>query len=334
MTLHQFHIFIAIAKHKNLTRASQELRISQPGVSQQMRLLQQEYGAQLYKRTAKGVELTNTGKRFFTAISPILEQVTSLKTCSGHSVTAPEPERLVVGGTDSTSTYLVPSFLSRFKKANPGVEIECRSNHGNEIERLVLKHNIDIAITTRMPDSRRIMAEPFRRERLVALVSRHHHLAKAVSITLRDLERTPFLIRASGGSDGTTVTGLKSLGLDNGINIIIGMRFESCSAIREAIHRNLGIGIVYEDAVRYDLRRGDFKTINIPGLNLEGQSYIVYSNDKPLSKIATDFLNLLRSSKSKNQTNEHHPSSEVNPQLSARTVRQIRGDKESGGFSG
>ena len=334
MTLHQFTIFTVIAKHKNLTRASEELHITQPCVSQQMRLLQEEYGAQLYKRTAKGIELTDAGERFLIAIRSILHQVKCLKTSSTQPTPANEPERLVVGGTHSTSTYLVPSFLSRFKRANPRIEIDLRTNHGNEIERLVLKHNVEIGVTTEAPKSLRIVAEPFRRVRLIPVVSRHHHLAKAPIITLHDLERTPFLIRASAISNGTTATHLKSLGLNNGINISVAMRFESSPAIKEAIHRNLGIGIVYEDVVRYDLRRGDFKVIDIPGLKLERQSYIIYPADKPLSKAATDFLNLLRSSKSKKQMNEHPPSSEHNPQVCVRTVRQIRGDKESGGFSG
>lgn len=324
MTLHQFTIFAAIARHKNLTRAAEELHITQPCISQQMRLLQEEYGGQLYKRTAKGVELTDAGERFLTAIRPILDQVEGLKTTSADSTLAKEPERLVVGGTHSTSTYLVPSFLSRFKRANPRIEIDLRTNHGNEIERLVLKHNVDIAVTTEAPKSPRIVAEPFRRVRLIPVVSRHHHLAKGRSISVRDLARTSFLIRASARSNGTTAARLKSLGLDNGIKITVAMRFESAPAIKEAIHRNLGIGIVYEDVVRYDLRRGDFKVIDIPGLELERQSYIIYPSDKPLSKAATDFLNLLRSSQSKKQMNEHHPFSEHNPQLSARTVRQIQ----------
>ena len=67
------------------------------------------------------------------------------------------------------------------------------------------------------------------------------------------------------------------MGSENGIKINISMRFESSPAIKEAIYRNLGIGIIYEVVVRYDLRRGDFKVIDIPGLKIEGQSYIVYS---------------------------------------------------------
>lgn len=297
MTLHQFAIFAAIAKHGNVTKASEELHITQPGVSQQMRLLQEEYGTQLYQRTAKGITLTQAGERFLTNIKPILDQVTRLKTSAVQSTGSSSngPERLVVGGTHSTSAYLVPAFLSLFRKANPAVEIECRTNHGNEIERLISKHDIEIALTTRTPNSQQVAAEPFRRERFVTVVSRHHRLASATSISLRDLQRIPFLVRSSGHADGTTVKRLKSFGREHGININIAMRFESSNAIKEAIYRNVGIGIIYEHVIRYELRFGLFKVITIPGLSLAGQSYIIYPADEPLSKPATGFLNLLRS---------------------------------------
>ena len=177
------------------------------------------------------------------------------------------------------------------------------------------------------------MAEPFRRKRLVTVISRHHRLARAQSISLHDLERTPFLIRASGTSDSTTATRLKYLGHENGINITIGMRFESPLAIKEAIHRNLGIGIVYEDVVRYDVRHGDFKIIDIPWLRLQRQSYIIYLNDKPLSKTATDFLGLLRRSKFEKGINQNHLSEQRTPPILRTSVPQLRGERRSKGFS-
>jgi DNA-binding transcriptional LysR family regulator len=334
VTFHQFKIFIAVARHKNLTRASEELHITQPCISQQMRLLQEEYGSKLYERTAKGVELTEAGERFLTAVKPILDQVKSLKTSSAQYTPANEPERLVVGGTHSTSTYLVPSFLSHFKKINRRVEIDFRTNNGPEIERLILKQKIEIAITTRMPNSPRIMAEPLRRERLVPVISRHHRLARAQTISLRDLERTPFLIRASGTLDGTTATRLKYLADENGINITIAIRFESAPAIKEAIHRNLGIGIVHEDVVRYDVRHGDFKIIDIPWLKVEKQSYIIYLNDRALSKTATVFLELLRRrSQFKKDINQDHLCMQHTPANFATSVPQLQREMQSGGFS-
>jgi DNA-binding transcriptional LysR family regulator len=300
VTLHQFTIFAAIAKHGSLTRASQELHITQSSVSQQMRLLQEEYRARLYNRVARGVELTNAGRNFLTAILPILEQVSRLTTSSGKAVT-PDADLLVVGATYSASTILLPSLLSRFKKSHPGIQIDFRSNNGAEIERLLLKEKIEIAVTTRLPSSRRIMAEPFRRERLVLVVSRSHPLARAREIALHDIECTPLLVRSSGGRDGATVKRLKSLLEEKGIKVTIGMRFESPSAIKEAIQRKMGIGVLYEEVVRYNLERHQFKEIKIRGLKLEVQSCILYLKEKPLSKAADEFLKLLRSSAGKRQ---------------------------------
>jgi DNA-binding transcriptional LysR family regulator len=77
------------------------------------------------------------------------------------------------------------------------------------------------------------------------------------------------------------------------------MRFESPTAMKEAIQRNMGIGLLYEDVARYNLQRHEFKEIKIRGLKLEGQSYIVYLKERHLSKAANDFLKLLRCSGSK-----------------------------------
>jgi DNA-binding transcriptional LysR family regulator len=298
VTLHQFTIFAAIAKHGSLTTASQELHITQSCVSQQMRLLQEEYGATLYTRAARGVALTSAGRHFLAAISPILEQVRRLRT-SSFQAGAPNVAPLVVGGTYSSSTILLPSLLSRFKKSHPEMQIELRTNNGLEIERLLLKEKIEVAVTTRSPTSPRIMAEPFRRQRLALIVSRDHPLARAHKVGLRDIERTSLLVRTSGGRDGTTVKRLISLMEKKRIKVTIGMRFESPSAMKEAIQRKMGIGVLYEDVARYNLQRHEFKKIKIRGLKLEGQSYIVYLKEKLLSKAADDFLKLLRSSASK-----------------------------------
>lgn len=301
MTLHQFTIFAAVAKYRNLTNASKELHITQSCVSKQMKLLQEEHGVKLYERAAGGIKLTDAGGSFLSAVMPILEQVKKLKKPFTQVAISYEPDRLTVGGTYSPSTLLLPLALSRFKKLHPAMEIEFKTNSGVEIERLLLAENIEVAVTTRRPHSSRIAAEPFRREKVMMVVSKHHPLAHARAITLRDIGNTPLLIRNSGGPDGSSGKRLNAFVEQNGIRVKIGMRFDSPAAMKEAIYQRIGIGIVYEDVVKHNLKRGDFKEIKIPGLKLEGKSYIVYLDDKPLSKAAADFVELLRSLRAKNQ---------------------------------
>jgi DNA-binding transcriptional LysR family regulator len=95
----QFMIFAAVAKHRNVTRASEELRISQPGVSQQLKLLEQNFGVKLFKRGGRGVDLTDAGRLFLDKITPIMSQVENLNKTFGPRSLAPKIHSLVVGGT-------------------------------------------------------------------------------------------------------------------------------------------------------------------------------------------------------------------------------------------
>ena len=117
-------------------------------------------------------------------------------------------------------------------------------------------------------------------------------------MSLRDIQRTPLLVRSSGGRDGTTARRLKALE-EEGIKLTIGMRFESPNAMKEAIQRSIGVGVVNKDVAKDNLNRGEFKALRIPGLDFETEIYIIYLRDKPLSKSAEEFLKLLRRARPK-----------------------------------
>src|SRR6266542_150054 len=99
ITLNQFWFFAAVAKHLNMTRASEELRVSQPSISQQLKQLEDHYGSKLYRRLSKGVEITEAGQLFLHNIAPILEQVAKLETGFNPSTPKIMREVLKVGGT-------------------------------------------------------------------------------------------------------------------------------------------------------------------------------------------------------------------------------------------
>ena len=126
MTLNQFSFFATVAKHRSLTKASAELRVSQPSISQQLKQLEGHHGTQLYRRVNKGVEITEAGQLFLRTITPILEQVAQLE--GGFKPPAPKSAREVlrVGGTDSVSAELLPSLLAVFRLRHPTAELEMR----------------------------------------------------------------------------------------------------------------------------------------------------------------------------------------------------------------
>jgi DNA-binding transcriptional LysR family regulator len=127
MALNQFTFFAAIAKHGSLTRASQELRISQPSVSQQLRVLERDSGVKLYRRGGKGIELTEAGRLFLSRIEPILEQVEQIKSIFPLREEGAETGRLKIGGTFGPSTLLLPVRHRLHNKPVPRRDKTCWS---------------------------------------------------------------------------------------------------------------------------------------------------------------------------------------------------------------
>lgn len=293
MTLNQFTFFAAIAKHGSLTRASQELRISQPSVSQQLRLLERDYGVKLYRRTGRGVELTEAGRLLLTRVTPILEQVEQTKHIFSPPKKQAEIGRLKIGGTFGLSTILLPSLAVRLKKKHPEVEIELRTRNGQRLEQLLLNGQVELVVSTHRPHRPELAWEPFRRERMVLFVSAFHPLARKSNVTLDEVQAFPLIIRYMRGVQGATARLLNEFA-GQGLKFNIGMRCEVPDVVKEAVEKSGGIGIVFEDIVKREVERGEFKILTGHGLKLESDTYILYRDNQPLSALGQEFLALLR----------------------------------------
>ena len=148
LTLNQFSSFAAVAKHLSLTKASLELRVSQPSITQQLKQLEDHHGTQLYRRLSKGIEITEAGQLFLRKIMPILEQVAMLE--GGFKLPAKsDREILRVGGTDNASAELLPSLLAGFRHVHPTAELEMRTRTSDHLERMVSSSVLDLAVTVR-----------------------------------------------------------------------------------------------------------------------------------------------------------------------------------------
>src|SRR5215467_4277126 len=203
MTIKQFIIFAAVARHLNITRASQELHISQPSVSQHLKLLEEDYNVKLFKKSKRGIVLTGSGNLFLTKLTPILTQLDELKRTFANESTMSQVDSLVIGGTYGPSALLLPSLTGVFKRRYPHVELELRSANRPSIERLVLSSEVDLALVTGRPSSSNLIVEPYRKEKLVGFVARHHPLAGKRELSLTEFARVPLIIHGRKNSANT-----------------------------------------------------------------------------------------------------------------------------------
>jgi len=293
MPLYDFEVFATVASYRSLTQASRSLHLSQPALSQKLKGLEAKYKTKLYRKVRNGIELTDTGKLVYQYATKVLRQHERLKVRLSDTTAATKAPSLTVGGSYSPSISLLPALLTRFCRSHPGIEIHLATDKKREVERRVANSEIDIAVVNNPPRSRFLVVEPYRNEPLVAFVSSTHPLAIKKTLTLKDLIRIPLVIRDGNGGHGSMVQILKDL-RKNGVSSDVAMRCDSPQAVKEAVRQNLGLGILFKPAVAADIRKGEFKKINLVGLELVGKSYIICHKHKPLTHSAQAFLELLR----------------------------------------
>ena len=293
MTLNQFSSFAAVAKHLNLTKASAELRVSQPSLSLQLKQLEDHHGTKLYRRLSKGIEITEAGQSLLRKIMPILEQVAQLERGFKPLQAKVTQETLRTGGTFTTCAVLLPELLARLQQRYPQAELECRTRSSEQLERLVANSSMDIAVTARPATSRELISERLRTERVVAFVPADHPVAHKKNLKFRDLVSETLIIRGGTGIAGTTEKALRQFE-KQGLDIKIGLRCEDPMAVKAAVRQRMGVGLGFEDTIKAELDDGKFKILAVRDLKLEGASFIVYSKRRPLSPIAQEFLDLLR----------------------------------------
>lgn len=274
----------------NVTKASAELHISQPSVSQQVKLLQEEYGAKLYKKIGRGIQLTDEGRLFLKEIEPILIQVDLLKTKFG---TQPLKEgTLTIGGSHSPSASFLPLLASVFNEAHPETKLTFRTHNSDVLERMVVEGEVEIAVVTNCSNSPALIYEPCREEELVFIAAQDHPMAKRKVVSIAELAAAPLVVFKKGRLQA--FAGVLTQIESQASTWKVVMYCESSEALKAAVRAKMGLGIIYKDLVQGEVARREFKIIQVPELLMRSESYIIYHREKALSENAKTFLTLLR----------------------------------------
>jgi DNA-binding transcriptional LysR family regulator len=286
MTLHQLRIFECVVRHLNITKASVALHISQPSVSQQLKLLEEEFGTRFFMRLNQGVELTAEGDEFFNAIQPLLTEAENLekrfKSSSRENDTAP----LIVGGSHNVSVNVLPKLLMAFKERHPSVQFILETNESRKIEIRLLNSEVEIALITNPSHRAELVYESYEEMELVAFCLPTNPLARK-KLTLKELAECPLVLRGGGRLEKV----LTNLGYR--MNVVL--RCEASTTVKAAVRMGMGVGILYRNAIASRVAKGILKVINVPELKEMGiKSFVAYDKRKPLAPMAQEFLQILR----------------------------------------
>jgi DNA-binding transcriptional LysR family regulator len=284
-TLHQLQILEAISKHGSFTRAAEELDLTQPTISQQIKRLTSTIGMPLFEQLGKQVHLTAAGKEVLAASSTISERFARLE------LVIDELKGLKQGRIDlvasTTAKYFVPRLLGTFHRKHPDIKLNLQITNQEGVLTRLAKNQDDLYFTGRPPKDLDIKLRPILENPLVVVASSNHPLAKEKYIPIEQLTNEPFIFREVGS--GTRLV-VEQFLADNRVCVKKVVELSSNEAIKQAIAGELGISVLSQHALALEDNDGLLTILDVEGFPIQRYWYVIYPSGKQLSVAAQTFL--------------------------------------------
>jgi DNA-binding transcriptional LysR family regulator len=306
-------VFRVVATHLNFSRAAEELLLSQPAVTQQIRALEDDYGVPLFDRRGGRISLTLGGQ----ALLPYAEKLKALSDEAFAAVTGAsgmQGGELAVGASQTIGQYLLPNFVAGFLRENPRVNITAMSGNTDAMLEALAAHRIQLALIEGPALRKDIHIESFMEDEMVLVVPASHEWADH-EIDIATLKKAPLLMREFGsGSRRVVENALARAGLKRK-DLNTRMELDSTEGLLSAVEAGLGVTFVSRWAVRNQLSLGTLKLASVPGLRLSRKFALSYPTGPKPAGIAGTFRAFLLA----------HPMKFTQPEKRAASRRRASG---------
>lgn len=270
----RLRVFRAVAHHLNFSRAAEELLLTQPAVTQQIRALEDEIGSPLFDRGGGRISLTPGGA----ALLPFADRVKELdeealsavaNACGEHA------GELALGASQTIAQYLLPTMIASFVRSNPRVRVTARSGNSDAMLEALVRRDVHLALIEGPEQRRDVHIEPFMEDHLVLVVPAGHEWAEQ-AVGVGDLQKAPLLMREYGsGSRRVVEQALTNAGLKIK-DLNVRMELDSTEGLLSAVEAGLGVTFVSRWAVRNQLALGSLRIGRVNGLKLSRRFSLVY----------------------------------------------------------
>lgn len=267
-------VFRVVATHLNFSRAAEELFLTQPAVTQQIKAIEDEYGIPLFDRSGGRITLTPSGR----ALLPYAEKLKAISDEAYAAVMNAAGEQagqLAVGASQTIGQYLLPKLVAEFLDENPRISISARSGNTDEILEELAQHHIQLALVEGPALRKDIHVEPFLEDQMVLVVPASHEWANH-DVDISALRGAPLLVREFGsGSRRVVENALVRAGLKKK-DLKARMELDSTEGLLSAVEAGLGVAFVSRWAVRNQLTLGTLKLAHLRGVKLSRMFSIAY----------------------------------------------------------
>lgn len=288
VTLRQLKIFEAVARHLSFSRAAEELHLTQPAVSMQVKSLEEAVGLPLTEQVGKKIHMTDAGnelaghaRRIAELLREADEALAAMKGLRGGKLNI---------GLVSSAKYFAPRLLTAFRATYPDAELRLTVSNREEIVRQLSDSEIDLAIMGRPPQEFVTVSEAFADNPLVFVAAPDHPLARLKRIDPKRLTEETFLIRETGSG---TRAAMEAYLAEKGIVPNKTVEMTSSETIKQAVMAGMGIAFISERTIGLELATGNIASLSVVGTPVMRQWHVVHLAEKRLLPMPQAFRRFL-----------------------------------------
>ena len=284
VSIRQLRVFVAAAKHGSFGKAAEEMHLTPPAVSMQIKELEAQVGLPLFERSGRKVMLTITGEYLLVYARKILATLKDAEDAVAKFRNL-RTGRLSLGMV-STAKYFLPRLLGRFRTEHPGIEVRLSVGNRSQLVELMSRNEVDLAVMGRPPQELATRAEPFAAHPHVVVVAPGHPLASRGHVPAQWLSRFGFIAREPGSG---TRAAMERYFQEYGITPHIEMEMASNETIKQAVMADMGISFLSVHTIGLELRQSLLALPNVEGLPVVRRWYVVNNHARLLSPAAEAF---------------------------------------------
>ena len=284
VTIRQLQVFVCAARHLSFARAAEELHLTQPAISMQVKELEGAIGLPLFDRGGRKISLTTPGEYFLVHARRMLAALKDADDTMAR-MKGVESGRLTVGIV-STAKYFVPRLLAEFRREHPAVELRLEVGNRQTLVGQLKDNEVDLAIMGTPPRELDTRAEPFASNPLVMIAAPEHPLTRLSQVPAALLGNEVFLVREPGSG---TRASMEIFLKERRIHPATMVEMPSNETIKQAVMADMGVSMLSMHTIGLELRAGVIKMLEVDGLPLLRRWHVVNMSAKLLSPAAEAF---------------------------------------------
>ncbi|MCF6752745.1 LysR family transcriptional regulator [Pseudomonas stutzeri] len=289
MTLRQLQVFGAVCESRSYSRAAEEMALTQPAVSLQIRQLEELVGQPLFEYVGKKLYLTEAAEALKRASSDIFARLDSL------DMQLTDLQGSLQGqlnlAVESSAKYFVPHLFAAFRRQHPDVSLQLSVVNRAQVIKRLSDNRDDLVIMSLMPSEVALEFLPFLNNPIVAVAPPEHPLCQASRLSLQDLAAYPLLVREPGSG---TRKACEEYFQQKRAHFAQTVQIASLDALREAVIAGLGVALLPRHAVTLELTHGLLRELPVDELPLYRSWCVAHARGKRLSPVAQAFFAFIR----------------------------------------